>query len=84
MVNEAARILEEGIARDAGAVDLAMITGTGFPPFRGGLLRWADRRGTAAIVDRLEELAAVHGVRFQTSERMRRIAAGGGFYAAEA
>jgi 3-hydroxyacyl-CoA dehydrogenase/enoyl-CoA hydratase/3-hydroxybutyryl-CoA epimerase len=84
MVNEAARILEEGIARDAGAVDLAMITGTGFPPFRGGLLRWADRRGPAAIVDRLEELAAVHGVRFQTSERMRRIAAGGGFYAAEA
>jgi 3-hydroxyacyl-CoA dehydrogenase/enoyl-CoA hydratase/3-hydroxybutyryl-CoA epimerase len=42
MINEAARILEDGIVDKAGAVDLAMIMGTGFPPFRGGLLRFAD------------------------------------------
>ncbi|MFP4624886.1 MAG: 3-hydroxyacyl-CoA dehydrogenase NAD-binding domain-containing protein, partial [Gemmatimonadota bacterium] len=41
MINEAARTLEEGIARSPGDVDLAMVTGTGFPPFRGGLLRHA-------------------------------------------
>src|SRR5690606_34874272 len=42
MVNEAARVLEDGIVATPGDVDLGMITGTGFPPFRGGLLRWAD------------------------------------------
>lgn len=85
MVDEAARILDEGIARDAGDVDLALITGTGFPPFRGGLLRWADARGPAAIVERLGELAAAHGARFQPGEQLRRLAAGGGgFYEGDA
>lgn len=73
MVDEAARILDEGIARDAGDVDLAMITGTGFPPFRGGLLRWADARGPAAVVERLEELAAIHGARFEPAPSLRRL-----------
>ncbi|HSM36146.1 MAG TPA: 3-hydroxyacyl-CoA dehydrogenase NAD-binding domain-containing protein [Longimicrobiales bacterium] len=81
MVNEAARVLEDGIARDAGDVDLAMITGTGFPPFRGGLLRWADATGLRAIVDRLEELAAVHGSRFRPAGLLAELAASdGGFY----
>jgi 3-hydroxyacyl-CoA dehydrogenase / enoyl-CoA hydratase / 3-hydroxybutyryl-CoA epimerase len=64
MVNEAARVLEDGIAASAADVDLAMITGTGFPPFRGGLLRWADTLGVAAVHSRLETLAARHGPRF--------------------
>jgi 3-hydroxyacyl-CoA dehydrogenase len=53
MVNEAALILEEGVVGRADDVDLAMVYGTGFPPFRGGLLRHADAVGIGAIVERL-------------------------------
>jgi 3-hydroxyacyl-CoA dehydrogenase / enoyl-CoA hydratase / 3-hydroxybutyryl-CoA epimerase len=64
MINEAARILDDGIARSPGDVDLAMITGTGFPPFRGGLLRYADRMGLATVADKLAALERTHGERF--------------------
>src|SRR5262249_47045942 len=50
MINEASRCLEEGIVASASEVDLGMIMGTGFPPFRGGLLRYADSLGAQAIV----------------------------------
>jgi 3-hydroxyacyl-CoA dehydrogenase / enoyl-CoA hydratase / 3-hydroxybutyryl-CoA epimerase len=82
MINEAARILEEGIARSAGDVDLAMITGTGFPPFRGGLLRYADRLGLDEILARLTALEAMHGERFAPAPLLRdKAEAGEGFYA---
>jgi 3-hydroxyacyl-CoA dehydrogenase / enoyl-CoA hydratase / 3-hydroxybutyryl-CoA epimerase len=81
MINEAARILEDGIARSAGDVDLAMITGTGFPPFRGGLLRYADRLGVDVILDKLEALERAHGARFAPAALLRQKAeAGEGFY----
>lgn len=53
MVDEAARCLEEEIVTDAETVDLAMVLGTGFPPFRGGLLRYADTAGLAGVVERI-------------------------------
>ncbi len=65
MVNEAAYALDEGIVASAAELDLAMIMGTGFPPFRGGLLRWADTVGTKAIFDRLSELRERYGMRFK-------------------
>jgi 3-hydroxyacyl-CoA dehydrogenase/enoyl-CoA hydratase/3-hydroxybutyryl-CoA epimerase len=81
MVNEAARILADGIVGSAGEVDLGMIMGTGFPPFRGGLLRYADSIGLSRIVERLERLARAHGVRFEPAPYLReRAAAGKGFY----
>ena len=81
MVNEAARVLDDGIAAEAGSVDLAMITGTGFPPFRGGLLRYADSLGTRAVLARLQELHAAHGSRFEPAPLLLRLAgAGRGFY----
>ncbi|EAN88932.1 trifunctional enzyme alpha subunit, mitochondrial precursor-like protein, partial [Trypanosoma cruzi] len=40
-------------------VDIGMIWGTGFPPFRGGLLQYADHRGLSVIVDRLRQLQDV-------------------------
>ncbi len=58
MINEAAMILEEGIADGADTVDVGMIMGTGFPPFRGGLLRYADNIGIGALVKRMEVLEA--------------------------
>jgi 3-hydroxyacyl-CoA dehydrogenase/enoyl-CoA hydratase/3-hydroxybutyryl-CoA epimerase len=45
MVNEAARALEEDVTDSPDAVDLAMVLGTGFPPFRGGPLRYAEEAG---------------------------------------
>ncbi|MDZ7778703.1 MAG: 3-hydroxyacyl-CoA dehydrogenase NAD-binding domain-containing protein [Gemmatimonadota bacterium] len=64
MVNEAARVLEEGIVSSAADVDLGMVMGTGFPPFRGGLLRFADSVHPRAVLDRLRELEEAHGHRF--------------------
>ena len=64
MVNEAARVLEDRIVRRAGDVDLAMIMGTGFPPFRGGLLRFADALAPTSVAAHLEELADAAGPRF--------------------
>jgi 3-hydroxyacyl-CoA dehydrogenase / enoyl-CoA hydratase / 3-hydroxybutyryl-CoA epimerase len=81
MVNEAARVLEDGIVAGPGDVDLGMITGTGFPPFRGGLLRYADTRGLPEVVARLETLQARYGVRFEPAPLLREHAAAGrGFY----
>jgi 3-hydroxyacyl-CoA dehydrogenase/enoyl-CoA hydratase/3-hydroxybutyryl-CoA epimerase len=56
MINEAARCLEEGIIDGPDTVDVGMIMGTGFPPFRGGLLRYADSQGIDNVVEILEEL----------------------------
>lgn len=81
MINEAARALEDGIVAGPGDVDLAMITGTGFPPFRGGLLRYADTVGIPTIVGMLEDLERDHGIRFQPAPLLReRFSAGKGFY----
>lgn len=65
MVNEAALCLEEGVVREPRDVDVAMVMGTGFPPFRGGLLRWADAAGIPVVTDRLSRLADAHGERFR-------------------
>ncbi|MEX2188553.1 MAG: 3-hydroxyacyl-CoA dehydrogenase NAD-binding domain-containing protein [Pirellulales bacterium] len=53
MVLEATRVLEENIVRDVRDVDLGLIYGVGFPPFKGGLLFWADTLGAAKIVEML-------------------------------
>ncbi|HEX7186555.1 MAG TPA: 3-hydroxyacyl-CoA dehydrogenase NAD-binding domain-containing protein [Thermoanaerobaculia bacterium] len=81
MVNEAARCLEEQVVRTAGELDLALIFGTGFPPFRGGLCRWADQQGLHQIIATLERLQGSVDDRFQPSEALRRTAGADGFYA---
>jgi 3-hydroxyacyl-CoA dehydrogenase/enoyl-CoA hydratase/3-hydroxybutyryl-CoA epimerase len=74
LVNEAARCLEEHVAHEAWVVDLAMVLGTGFPPFRGGPLRLADERGIAQVLADLTALEQEHGERFAPCERLRRMA----------
>jgi 3-hydroxyacyl-CoA dehydrogenase/enoyl-CoA hydratase/3-hydroxybutyryl-CoA epimerase len=68
MLNEAAMCLKEGVVQRADYLDMALIAGIGFPPFRGGLLRYADARGISTIVNRLKELAVACGSRFTPSE----------------
>ncbi|MDE2806070.1 MAG: 3-hydroxyacyl-CoA dehydrogenase NAD-binding domain-containing protein [Gemmatimonadota bacterium] len=77
MVNEAARVLEDGIVPSAADVDLGMIMGAGFPPFRGGLLKYADDRGLHEIRTTLSSLSNAHGSRFEPSGILVRLADGG-------
>jgi len=71
MLLEATRVLEEGIVREPGDVDMGLILGIGFPPFRGGILRWADAEGAAKVVERLAPLAPL-GKRFEPTETLLR------------
>ncbi len=75
MVNEAALALSEGLTADASALDLAMVLGCGWAPHRGGPLHYADDRGPADVVRKLEDLAGRHGKRFEPCAELRRRAA---------
>jgi len=77
MVNEAARCLEESVVDSPAHVDLAMILGTGFPPFRGGLLRYADTLGLARVAERLQALEREQGARFAPCSLVLRMASDG-------
>ena len=72
MINEAARCLDEKVVTRPLDVDLGMVMGTGFPPFRGGLLRYADRRGVGEIIQRLEILAHPGTPRLAPSEALKK------------
>ena len=76
MVNEAARLLAEGVTDSTDTVDLATVFGTGFAPFRGGLARFADSVGADKLLVRLESLAAKHGARFKPAPALKTLAAG--------
>ena len=57
MVNEAAKLLSEGVTDSTDAIDLATVLGTGLAPFRGGLARFADKAGIDKVVAKMDELA---------------------------
>jgi len=80
MIDEAARCLDEGVVSGPDKVDLSMILGTGFPPFRGGPCRWADREGLGRIVETLERFAEEVDERYTPSDALRARAERGGFY----
>lgn len=61
MVNEGARILEEGIAARPGDIDVVWVYGYGWPVWRGGPMYYADRLGLGHVRDRLEFYAARSG-----------------------
>ena len=67
MVNEASKCLEEEIVKNAEQLDLAMIMGTGFPAFRGGLLKYADSIGIDNIVNKLNNFADKVSSRYKPS-----------------
>jgi len=71
MVNEAARALGEGVVHHPRDGDIGAIFGFGFPPFRGGPLRYGDDLGAERVVADLERLAERHGVRFAPCEVLR-------------
>ncbi|KAL9400822.1 hypothetical protein Peur_004671 [Populus x canadensis] len=65
VVNEACRVFAEGIAVKAADLDIASLMGMGFPPYRGGIMFWADSFGSKYIYSRLEEWSKTYGEFFE-------------------
>jgi 3-hydroxyacyl-CoA dehydrogenase len=76
-INEAAFMIEEGICDRPQDMDLAMIYGTGFPPYRGGILRYADAWGLAAVYRKLLELEKCYGEHFAPAALIQTMAESG-------
>jgi 3-hydroxyacyl-CoA dehydrogenase/enoyl-CoA hydratase/3-hydroxybutyryl-CoA epimerase len=68
MINEASRCLDEKVVANAASLDMAMIMGIGFPPFRGGLLKYADDLSINYVVNKLNHLKDLYGERFTPSK----------------
>jgi len=80
LVNEGAKILEEGIAESAHDIDLVYLNGYGFPKDQGGPMSWADRQGLVAVHQRLLRLEAELGGHWQPARLLTELAqAGKGF-----
>ena len=74
MINEAANILGDGIVDTAQDVDLGLIYGIGFPPFRGGLLKYADNEGLEKIAAAIESYAgSVDKDRYELSGFLKKL-----------
>ena len=80
MVNEAARVLEEQVVTDPLDVDFGMIMGTGWAPFRGGPLKYADGVGISTVVSRLNHLAGKFGDHFKPCNLLSELVNRGGTF----
>jgi 3-hydroxyacyl-CoA dehydrogenase len=79
LVNEAAKILEEGIAQRASDIDVIYLSGYGFPVFRGGPMFYADTVGLANVVRAMRKYASgYHGEAWTPAPLLVRLAAGSG------
>ncbi|XP_051152677.1 glyoxysomal fatty acid beta-oxidation multifunctional protein MFP-a [Andrographis paniculata] len=77
VVNEACRVLAEGIAVKASDLDISAVMGMGFPPYRGGVMFWADSIGSKYIYSRLEEWSKSYGGVFKPCSYLAERAARG-------
>ena len=76
MLLEATRVIEEGIVRDVRDVDLGLIFGIGFPPFKGGLLFWADTIPGDQLLETLKPFEQL-GKRYQPTDLLKEMVADG-------
>ncbi|RXK00334.1 enoyl-CoA hydratase [Arcobacter sp. CECT 8986] len=67
MINEASRCLEEHIVEDADILDFAMVAGTGFPAYKGGILKYANLIGIKKVVQELKRFEYLYDKRFEVS-----------------
>ncbi|KAF3659804.1 Glyoxysomal fatty acid beta-oxidation multifunctional protein MFP-a [Capsicum annuum] len=77
VVNEACRVLAEGIAVKSSDLDISAIMGMGFPPYRGGIIFWADTLGSKYICSRLDEWSRMYGDFFKPCSYLAERAAKG-------
>ena len=81
MLNECVHCLQEGIVEEPRDIDVGVIFGLGFPPFRGGILRYADSRGLGDIVETMHRLADEYGDRLRPAGLLeQKASAGESFY----
>jgi 3-hydroxyacyl-CoA dehydrogenase len=76
-INEAALMIEQGICDRPQDMDLAMIYGTGFPTYRGGVLRYADKWGAANVYNKMVELEKHFGPRYKPAKLLKQMAESG-------
>jgi 3-hydroxyacyl-CoA dehydrogenase/enoyl-CoA hydratase/carnithine racemase len=76
-INEAAYMIQEEICDRPQDMDLAIIYGLGFPPYRGGTLRYADAWGIRNVYEHLLKLELEHGVRFKPASLLKEMADSG-------
>jgi 3-hydroxyacyl-CoA dehydrogenase/enoyl-CoA hydratase/carnithine racemase len=76
-INEAAYMIQEEICDRPQDMDLAIIYGLGFPPYRGGILRYADAWGIRNVYEHLLKLEQEKGVRFKPSSLLKEMAESG-------
>lgn len=76
-INEAALMIEEGICDRPQDMDLALIYGLGFPPYRGGILRYADAWGLKNVYEQLMQLEKQYGPRFSPANLIKEMAENG-------
>jgi 3-hydroxyacyl-CoA dehydrogenase len=81
LVNEGADILGDGIAAQAGDIDVIYVAGYGFPAYRGGPMYWADTVGLKKIHTDIERLAHDFGAHWKPSPLLARLAAEGRTFA---
>jgi 3-hydroxyacyl-CoA dehydrogenase len=74
LINEGARVLEDGVALRAADIDTVYVSGYGFPAYRGGPMFYADRVGLAKIHDRIVALHREHGQRWAPAPLLARLA----------
>jgi 3-hydroxyacyl-CoA dehydrogenase len=82
LVNEGARVLEEGIALRASDIDVIYANGYGFPAWRGGPMFYADRVGLDRVLDRVSAFHREHGERWRPAPLLQRLAAEGSTFRA--
>ena len=81
LINEGARILEDGIALRAGDIDIIYIYGYGFPPYRGGPMWYADTVGLKAVHDRIRQFEQQHGARWAPAPLLTKLSESGKTFA---
>lgn len=74
LVNEGARILEEGYALRSSDIDVIYLNGYGFPAFRGGPMHYADTVGLGKVLERVEEFQERHGYWWRPAPLLRGLA----------
>ncbi|TXH05077.1 MAG: fatty acid oxidation complex subunit alpha FadB [Nevskiaceae bacterium] len=79
MIIETVRCLDEGIVETATEADMGLIMGIGFPPFRGGALKYADSIGMKTILEKCAKYASL-GKLYEPTESMKKMAAEGKLY----
>lgn len=81
LVNEGAKILDEGIASTGADIDTVYLNGYGFPKDKSGPMAWADAQGLQSVLARLRDLSGEHGAHWQPAALIERLAAAGGRFA---